>query len=63
MRLFSVGALFALAGIYWEVTWLIWFAIAFLLIGLVIRFLPIECGSSVSDEEGNRDGAEDSSPR
>jgi len=40
VRLFSVAAVFALAGIYTENRWLTGVAIALLLAGFVLRFLP-----------------------
>jgi hypothetical protein len=40
VRLFSVAAVFALAGIYTENRWLTGTAIALLLAGFLLRFLP-----------------------
>lgn len=47
---FTVGAALALAGIYFESEWLIWAAIAALLVGFAVRFLP-------GPDEGEEDGA------
>lgn len=47
---FSAGAVIALAGIYFDEGWIVWTAVAVLLIGFAARFLP---GSS---EEREPDG-------
>ncbi|NIP60404.1 MAG: hypothetical protein GWM92_18690 [Gemmatimonadetes bacterium] len=49
---FVVGAGFAMAGIYFESEWMIWAAIAALVIGFLLRFLPDGGG------EGERPGEE-----
>lgn len=40
IRLFAVGAAIGLVGIFTEVRWLIWVAIAVLVVGFALRFLP-----------------------
>jgi hypothetical protein len=40
VRLFGVGAILALVGMYFEVAWMIWSAIGVLVAGFVLRFLP-----------------------
>ena len=40
VRLFSVAAVFALAGMYTENRWLVGIAIALLFSGFLLRFLP-----------------------
>ena len=40
LRLFGVGAALALAGIGFEVRWVVWCGIGVLAIGLLLRFLP-----------------------
>lgn len=40
VRIFGAGAILALVGIYYEATWMIWAAMAVLLAGLALRFLP-----------------------
>lgn len=45
MRLFAAGAAIGLVGIFTEIRWLIWVAIAVLVAGFLLRFL------AASDEE------------
>ncbi|MDE2752946.1 MAG: hypothetical protein OXK77_08530 [Gemmatimonadota bacterium] len=40
VRLFAAGAALALAGMGFELRWLVWAGIAALLAGLTLRFLP-----------------------
>jgi hypothetical protein len=40
VRFMGAGALLAVLGIYYEARWLIWGAIAALVAGFLIRFLP-----------------------
>jgi uncharacterized membrane protein YccC len=51
VRLFVVAAVFALAGIYTENRWLTGVAIALLLAGFLLRFLP-----SDTEEQDAPDG-------
>ena len=40
VRLFGAGALLALAGIGFEVRWVVWSGVGVLVAGLLLRFLP-----------------------
>ncbi len=40
IRLFVIGAVLALAGMGWQMQWLVWVGILALIVGLVLRFLP-----------------------
>jgi hypothetical protein len=53
VRLFVVAAVLGLAGIYMEERWLTGAAIALLLVGLALRFLPTrEEDESEEEDEG-----------
>lgn len=53
IRLFGVGAILGLVGIATEIEWFIWGALAVLLVGFVLRFLP---GEGEGGEEGTEEG-------
>lgn len=40
VRLFWIGAVLAMVGIYLERSWLVWVAIVVLLAGISLRFVP-----------------------
>jgi hypothetical protein len=40
IRLMGVGAILAVIGMYFEARWMIWIAIAVLVLGFLLRFLP-----------------------
>lgn len=40
VRLFWIGAVVAMVGIYLERSWLVWAAIVVLLVGIYLRFVP-----------------------
>lgn len=42
IRLMGAGALLSLIGIYYQAGWVIWVAIAILIAGFMMRFLPEE---------------------
>lgn len=46
LRIFTAAAVLALAGMWLDLRWPIWAAIAVLLLGLVVRFLPERHGVS-----------------
>lgn len=50
---FTAGAALALAGIYFNERWLIWAAIAVLVLGYGARFLPEPGPGGDSGEEGS----------
>lgn len=52
IRLFGAGAIIGMVGIFADVRWMIWIAIAVLVAGFLLRFL----GRDGLDEEG---GSED----
>jgi len=52
VRLFSLGAVVALAGIYWREAWMTSIAIVILLAGMVLRFLPASRGEAPEEDEG-----------
>jgi hypothetical protein len=52
VRFMGAGALLAILGIYYEAGWLIWVAIAALVVGFLIRFLP---GGDEGPGEGGGD--------
>lgn len=58
VRLFGAGAILALAGMYAEQSWMIDVAIAVLLLGVLLRFLPgqREDGEHEENEEAEDDG-------
>jgi hypothetical protein len=51
VRLFTIGAVLALAGMYLELGWMVGVAIGFLVAGFALRFVPNEpSGGEVEDE-------------
>lgn len=52
VRLFTIGAVLALAGMYLELDWMVGSAIAFLFAGFALRFVPRP------DEDDGSDGEE-----
>lgn len=50
IRLMGVGAILAVVGMYFEARWMIWIAIAVLVLGFLLRFLP-------GEEQGPDDAA------
>ncbi len=56
VRIFTVGAVLAMVGMYREESWMTGAAILVLLLGFVLRFLP---GMSGGGEGGGRDGADE----
>jgi hypothetical protein len=40
VRIFSVGAVIAVFGLYYDNAWIIWAALAVLLTGFLVRFMP-----------------------
>jgi hypothetical protein len=40
VRIFSIGAVIAVFGLYYDNVWVIWAALAVLLTGFLVRFLP-----------------------
>ena len=40
IRLFGVGAILGIAGMAAELSWMIWIALAVLMVGFCLRFLP-----------------------
>lgn len=40
VRLFGAGAILGVLGIYFDARWLIWAAIAVLVVGFFLRFIP-----------------------
>ena len=55
VRLFSAGAVLALAGIFLDDRWITGVAIGVLTAGMVLRFLP-------GDEEEEREGGSEENP-
>jgi len=55
VRLFSVAAILALAGIYTDSRWITGVAIALLLAGFLLRFLPVDAGSGEDADEDARE--------
>jgi hypothetical protein len=53
----GAGALIALVGIYFDVSWLIWIAIAVLALGFLLRFARRDDDEPVDGDEGSEDGA------
>jgi hypothetical protein len=54
LRLFATGAVLAGVGLYFDWRWPIWAAIAVLLAGMAVRFLPSQDDESgPPSEEGN----------
>lgn len=58
VRLFTVGAVLALAGMFLEETWLVRVAMGVLAAGLLLRFLP----AGALDGEPSDDDAPDAPP-
>jgi hypothetical protein len=52
VRFFAAGALLALAGMYLRLDWVVNAALAVLLMGFLLRFLP-EHGEGGADHEGD----------
>lgn len=50
MRLFALGAVIALAGMYLRLDWLINVALGVLVLGFGLRFVPERGGAEESDE-------------
>lgn len=50
IRIFGSGAILAVLGMYFDMSWMIWLAIVVLVLGLGLRFLP----GSGGGEEGAR---------
>ena len=55
VRLFGVGAILAVVGIYTDVSWLINLAIAVLAVGILLRFTPGRGGRGLSTVDGASD--------
>lgn len=51
LRLFAAAAVLALAGMYFDDGWLIWAAMAVLVAGLLVRFVPTQ-----DERDGAREG-------
>jgi disulfide bond formation protein DsbB len=51
IRLFGVGAIVGLAGMYAQVRWMIWIALVVLVVGFLLRFFPAS-----GTEEDSTDG-------
>lgn len=49
VRLFGVGAILAILGMYFDARWMIWIAIAVLVTGFLLRF----AGRNGEEDEGN----------
>ena len=49
VRLFGVGAILAILGMYFDARWMIWIAIAVLVTGFLLRF----AGRNADEHEGN----------
>jgi len=49
VRLFTIGAVLALAGMYLELDWMVALAIAFLVAGFTLRFVPRPDDSDASE--------------
>jgi hypothetical protein len=58
IRLFGVGAILGVAGIVASLRWMIWLALAVLLVGVLLRFLP-----AVRSEASGGDPKEDDDNR
>ncbi len=57
VRLFTIGAVLALAGMYLELDWMVALAIAFLVAGFTLRFVPRPDEDDAS-ETGEEPGSE-----
>lgn len=51
VRLFGGGAILALVGIYFNARWLIWAAMAVLVVGFLLRFAPTPDGEGEGEAE------------
>ncbi|NNF38006.1 MAG: hypothetical protein HKN71_05030 [Gemmatimonadetes bacterium] len=60
VRLLGVGAVVALAGIYFDSSWMVNAAIVILLIGFAVRFAPAPAGAGQDDLQAG--GATDAEP-
>lgn len=60
VRLFSVAAVLALVGMYFDERWMTLSALAVLLVGVLLRFGP---KGPPAEREGEADGAEGSGDR
>jgi hypothetical protein len=58
IRIFGVGAILAVAGMIAEMRWMVWIALAVLLVGVLLRLLPR--GGSNDDDE--KDDSESDQP-
>jgi hypothetical protein len=56
IRLFGVGAIVGMAGIFAEIRWMIWIALAVLAVGFLLRFAG-DRGAPDSDHEGDDDSS------
>jgi hypothetical protein len=58
IRIFGVGAILAIAGMIADLSWMIWMALAVLLVGFLLRFLPqrgsAEAGVEEDDSESDQ---------
>ena len=52
VRLFGAGAILAVAGMAAEMGWLIWIAIVVLLVGFLLRFVPVPDESEPAGRSG-----------
>jgi hypothetical protein len=57
IRLFGVGAIVGLAGMYARIRWMIWIALAVLAVGFLLRFLPARGTDGGDSTDGNDSGA------
>ncbi len=57
VRLFTIGAVLALAGMYLELHWMVGVAIGFLVAGFSLRFARAGSGDA-----GSREGSEEEDP-
>ncbi|TVP77349.1 MAG: hypothetical protein EA352_03795 [Gemmatimonadales bacterium] len=51
VRLFSAGAVLAVAGIVMEIDWVVWLAVVVLAAAFLVRFLPGGRGEVVDEDE------------
>ena len=57
IRLFGVGAIVGLAGMYARIRWMIWIALAVLVVGFLLRFLPAGGAEGDDSIDGDDSGA------
>ena len=62
VRLMAAGAVIALAGIYFDSSWMINVAIGVLLIGFALRFAPVRGEVEDTLEDGDPGGKAESRP-